>query len=189
MLTILSPEDLDSVRDFFDRFRAIESETWAFLLQEDLGRMDVIRQKIKINEFFEGKAQDFVESLQRARRPDAAWFEKNRAIVVGPRTVFALQVGNIEGVQMALVYSENFKKDMVGMRSRFVVADVDGALKIVARQVRCGDCDGEGCGVCGRQGWRRAGGRRLQKPKKLGELRKLVVPTDLTSKGVFDALG
>jgi len=185
--TSMSPHDLDSVVELFARLDVIETETWAYLLEEEISRLEAATRRRNLQQFFEERPADLVEQLRRPRRPDPDWLEKNRAVTVGSRTVYAVQAVKVGDEPMAMVYADDFVKKHEGMRNRFAVAEVDGALKIVARHVMCGSCKGTGvevlttadCPYCKaqEQGWRFAGGRELKKPKPEGEVLRLVEPT------------
>ena len=183
----MSAHDLDAVVAFFNAFIAVEAETWAYGLREDKAHRDRRKQRRILKEFFEGNPMDLVEQLDPIREPDAAWFAANRARAVGPRVMYALQTVTVDGEPMTMVYAENFEKKREGMRNRFAVAKLEGALKIVARNVMCGTCKGTGvdavttadCCDCNsrEQGWRFAGGRELKTPTPSGNVLRLVEPT------------
>ncbi len=184
----MSAHDLDAVLAFFKSFTTAEEETWAFGLREDKDFMDKCMQGRVVNNFFEGRAGNFIEQLDFEEEPDAAWFEKHRARSVGPRVAYALQAVTVGEEPMTMIYADDYEKKFAGMRNRFAVAEVDGSLKIVARHRMCGACKGTSvdqvttanCCECNsrERGWRFAGGRDLNTPKSTGNVRRLTEPTD-----------
>ncbi|MCO4770087.1 MAG: hypothetical protein KDA24_08670 [Deltaproteobacteria bacterium] len=184
----MSAHDLSAVRDFFVEFDKVQLETWTFKLEPEVRRVAAIKQEMKLDGYTEGKAKDMVKVLARPSRPDEAWFAQHGARDVGARTLHAVQAVTVSGTAMALVYTNAFERNELGMNERFAVAEASGELQVVSHQTRCGECGGSGCGVCKQQGWRHAGGRELSKPAPTGEVTKLAAPEHADTRALYDAL-
>jgi hypothetical protein len=184
----MSAHDLSAVQDFFVEFDVAQLDTWNLKLQPDAGRVATLRQEMKLDGYTEGKASDMVKVLARPGRPDDAWFAKHGERTVGRRTIHAIQPVDVAGAKMALVYTNAFERNELGMNERFAVAEADGGLRVVSHQTRCGECGGAGCGVCKGQGWRHAGGRQLGACTASGEALKLEAPEHEDTRALYDAL-
>jgi len=184
----MSALDPSAVRDFFAEFDQAHLDVWGINLDASKSWLDTVKKKATLKRFFEAEPGDVVEMLSRSRKADDAWYAKHGARTVGPRVIHAVQPVTVGGAPMAFVYTDAFEKNELGMNERFAVEDAGGALRIAARQVRCGECGGTGCAVCKQQGWRFAGGRELPAPKPVGNALKLIAPEHEGTKALYDAL-
>ncbi len=173
----MSAHDLSAVRDFFIEFDNVQLETWNLKLQPDAGRVATLRQEMKLDGYVEGKAGDMVKVLARPGRPDNAWFEQHSARSVGNRTIYAIQPVTVGGTAMALVYTNSFERNELGMNERYGVADVGGKLQVVSRESHSTE-----------HGWRHAGGQKTGSVKSAGETEKLEAPTHAGTRALYDAL-
>ena len=107
-------QDLEGILEFFNRLMTAEAETWALRLNEGISWIDTIKQRKVLNAFFEAKPGDVIEQLDRPRNADAEWLEKNGAKTVGARTVHAIQATTVDGVSMAQVYADDYRKQGFG---------------------------------------------------------------------------
>jgi|GEM_PF-5205007 len=182
------PSPLDDVLGFFDHLGSVEKEVYSGLLVDELDMMDEIKLRKKLKPLFDGKPDTFITLPQRPAAPKPDWLEKARAKDTGKRTVYAVQVAEAGGDTVVLVYCDEYVKNSLEMWNRFAVGFVGEFLKVVAREVRCGDCGGTGCGTCKQRGWRNAGGDDLGKVT-VRETRKLTAPKDdAASQALYEAL-
>lgn len=185
----MSTTNLEAIIDFLGKFIRAEADGWAIQLRDDVDRKTLVTARRSTGAYLDPTIDFslrslFIESPERPRRPDSAWFEKARLIEVHPRTLYAVQGATIGSEPVALAWLSGFKPRQKELR-RYVVADIDGEPKITTYQVRCLECQNQiwvnkadqiGCGECGRQGWRHAAGTKIKKPKPTGDVRKLVRP-------------
>jgi hypothetical protein len=184
----MSAHDLDAVLESFVRFTTTEAKTWATTLEPKAKRSTMRDARVALGSHFVDGADDTIERLHRPRRPEASWFQTAGSKKVSPRVAFAVQAGTIGGEPVALVYADDYEVSGKGMYNRFIIVEVDGGLKIAARQVRCAECKSAGCGTCSQQGWRHACGRKLNKPA-VTATRKIIEPKHAASKAIWDGLG
>ena len=156
---------------------ATQLEIWQFTLKPDVSWLDTVKKKVTLIPFFEAKPGDVVSELSRPRKVTDAWFAQHAARSVGNRTLHAIQPVTAGGTAMALVYTSSFQRNELGMYERYAVAEVEGELKVVSRQVYSTE-----------YGWQHAGGRELSSIKPTGEADKFEAPAHEDSKTRYDAL-
>lgn len=186
----MSAHDFDAVLGLFERFRAAEAQLWATSLDPELPWSATLDAEIALDALLGRRAADMLELLQRPATPDAVWFEAAGARTVSDRVVYALKAAKARRDPVTFVYTDNYekKKRDKGMQNRFAVGELEGELKIITREVRCGECKTLGCASCQQQGWLHVAGQKLKKIEYVGEARKLVEPTHAVSKQIWDAL-
>ena len=156
---------------------ATQLELWQFKLKPDVSWLDTVKKGRILVPFFEAKPGDVVSVLSRPRKVTDAWFAQHSPRSVGNRTIHAIQPVTAGGTAMALVYTSSFQRNELGMHERYAVAEVEGELKIVSRQVYSSE-----------YGWQHAGGRELTAIKPTGDADKFEAPTHEGSKTRYDAL-
>lgn len=169
--------DLSSARKLVADADATQLDVWNYMLQPDVKWVDTVKKKRELMPFFEADPGDVVDTLSRPRKADDAWFEKHGARSVENRTIHAVQAVEVGGAPMALVYTSAFLANDLGMNERYAVAEVDGDLKIVSRQVYSTD-----------SGWQHAGGRDLAEPKPTGDVKRITPPDHEASRAIYDEL-
>ena len=173
----MTEPDTDAVRHFFTRIDATQLEVWQFTLKPDVSWLNTVKKKVTLVPFFEAKPGDVVSELSRPRKVTDAWFAQHSARSVGNRTIHAIQPVTAGGTAMALVYTNSFRRNALGMYERYAVTEVEGELKVVSRQVYSTE-----------YGWQHAGGRELTSIKSTGDAEKFEAPTHEDSKTRYDDL-
>ena len=163
----------DAVLAFFDDFQTAQLTVWNAALDPSLKWIQLVRKKKALKAFLEADPKTIVEMLHRPRAADDAWYEQHGARKVGKRTVFAVQPVSIGESAVALYTSDFF--DPAGLTDRFLVAEVDGSLCIVARHAL----------VAG--SWTSAGGRNVR-PTAAGDASILTEGPDEKSRKLLSAL-
>ncbi len=184
----MSTPDFDAVRAFFATFEEAQCAAWNACLDREVSWLDTVKKKAVLTRFFEAEPGDVVATLSRPRKADDAWYAQHGARDVGPRTVHALQAVRVGGSPMVFLYVSAFERNALGMNERFAVEGGGEAMRIIAREVRCGECGGAGCPVCRSRGWRYAGGRELGQVEPLGDVVRLEAPAHEESRALYHAL-
>lgn len=197
---------IDRALELFENVASERQQQRERALDGELSWVKLIQLQRPLEELFDGgKARDFVDLVDRPRKPEPEWFEQARAEPLAPLELQAVSRATLGGETIALVFTRSPATGM-DLYQRFTVAEVgtgwrQSEPKIVSYYVRCGECStklslagGEGpatlpgCGDCKWSGWRFAhAGHEHAKPA-IEETRRLAEPADPLAKRLWLAL-